>query len=318
LAEEITGFLTHKRALGRKYLVEERSLRLLDRFLVERGIRTIETITAQLIEDFLVSRPRKSPRGYNHLLGVVRRLLDWLVEQGVLDRSPLTARPRRQTRQRIPYLFDSAQAKKLLEIAGNLPSNPAAPLRGPTYRTIFALLYGLGLRVGEVSRLCPKDVDFNRDLLIIRMTKFSKSRLVPFGPRMANLLREYIRLREERWGTLDQEWPLFSFNKDRPINPATTSVAFQHVVSMLNIEVPPGVSHPHLHDLRHSFAVGTLLRWYRNGIDPSARLLHLSTLLGHVNPTSTAVYLTITEDLLKEGNRRFEDFAMPVLKEVRR
>jgi len=68
-----------------------------------------------------------------------------------------------------------------------------------------------------------------------------------------------------------------------------------------------------VHDLRHSFAVATLLRWYRSGINPADRLIHLSTFLGHVNPTSTAVYLTITAELLGEGSERFERFAIPGL-----
>ena len=71
-----------------------------------------------------------------------------------------------------------------------------------------------------------------------------------------------------------------------------------------------------MHDLRHAFAVGTLLRWYREGVNPATRLFHLSTFLGHVNPSSTAVYLTITSELLTEANRRFEGFAAPVLKDA--
>ena len=73
---------------------------------------------------------------------------------------------------------------------------------------------------------------------------------------------------------------------------------------------------PRAHHLRHSFAVGTLLRWYREGINPAERLLHLSTFLGHVDPSSTAVYLTITAELLQEASDRFARFAAPLLKEV--
>ena len=70
--------------------------------------------------------------------------------------------------------------------------------------------------------------------------------------------------------------------------------------------MPDGVAPPHLHCLRHSFAVGCLLRWYREGLDPSTRLYQLSTFMGHVDPASTAIYLTITPQLLAEANRRFE------------
>ena len=82
--------------------------------------------------------------------------------------------------------------------------------------------------------------------------------------------------------------------------------------------VPDGVSPPVLHSLRHSFAVGRLLRFYRQGLDPAARLHQLSTFLGHVDPVSTQVYLTITPALLEEANRRFEAFAGPVLGEAAR
>jgi integrase len=207
-------------------------------------------------------------------------------------------------------------ARELFTYAGNLKDNPKAPLRGPTYRTIFALLYGLGLRVGEVSRLCVGDVDFDRSLLVIRQTKFYKSRLVPFGPRMKELLEEYARIRAKKYGQPLAEAPLFTFNRGRPLNPCTISQTFHHMVPRLGLGAPQGVSLPHVHDLRHSFAVGTLLRWYRTGIDPRTRLFRLSTFMGHVDPNSTAVYLTITPELLHEASLRFEQFAAPVIKEA--
>jgi integrase len=83
----------------------------------------------------------------------------------------------------------------------------------------------------------------------------------------------------------------------------------------LHLTVPSGVAAPHLHCLRHSFAVGTLLRWYRAGIDPTARLLDLSTFMGHVSPSSTAVYLTITTELLDCASERFSLFAANSRKE---
>lgn len=195
LAEPIRLFLAHKRALARRYFVEEKTLRLLDRYLVETGVQSLQEVCPEVLDDFLASRPRTTPRSYNHLLGTLARLFQWLVDQGTLERSPLRARSRRQTVQRIPFLFDPPTARRLLDRAEQLPDNPRAPLRGLTYRTIFALLYGLGLRVGEVSRLRRSDVDFDRNLLVIRLTKFSKSRLVPFGPRLAATLHHYLEVR---------------------------------------------------------------------------------------------------------------------------
>ena len=100
-----------------------------------------------------------------------------------------------------------------------------------------------------------------------------------------------------------------------PISPATISQTFHNLVPKLQLTIPKGVSAPCLHSLRHSFAVGTLLRWYKSGVNPMQRLIHLSTFLGHVEPSSTAVYLTITEDLLREANLRFEKFTTHLIEE---
>jgi integrase len=148
-----------------------------------------------------------------------------------------------------------------------------------------------------------------RSLLVIRQTKFLKSRLVPFGPRLQELLHEYLQLRAGKHGPPLADSPVFTFSRGCPIDPCTITQTFHHLVPQLGLPVAPGVAAPRLHDLRHSFAVGTLLRWYQAGIAPGDRLLHLATFLGHVNPNSTAVYLTITAELLQEANQRFERFA---------
>ena len=315
LADGIQRFVAHKRALGRRFDVEERALRLFDRYITEKGVGTLIEVTSDLIETFLRSRPRTRPRSYNHLLCTVRRLFNWLVVQGILERSPVQARPRRQTSQRIPLIFDLPAARRLLEAARDLKDNSKAPMRGRTYHVIFAILYALGLRVCEVCHLLVSDVDLQRRLLIIRETKFYKSRLVPFGLKMEALLREYLDAKTRQIGDLSSQDPLFSFTRRGEITPCTISHTFHELVLRLGFQGPPGCSPPHLHCLRHSFAVGTLLRWYRTGVDPGAGLLRLATFLGHVDVTSTAVYLTITGELFHEANKRFEAFARHVTTE---
>ncbi len=312
LAEPIRRFIATRRALNRRFDTEEKALHLLDRHLVKRGVAHLEEVTPAVIEAFLASRPRQRPRSYNHLLGVLRRLFGWMIDQGMLVTSPLRVRPRRETARRIPYLFDLPHACRLIEVATALPDNNRATHRGATYATIFAVLYGLGLRVGEVARLTLADVDLGRRLLVIRGTKFGKSRLVPFGPQMAARLTSYLDLRHKGAGTLPPQSPAFSFTAGQSIHPGTISQTFHALVPRLGLSLSAGVATPRAHDLRHSFAVGTLLRWYREGSDPAARLLQLSTFLGHVNPASTAVYLTITAELLEAAGERFGRYAMPL------
>ena len=270
-----------------------------------------------LLDDFLASRSRPRPRGFNHLLGVVRRLLDWAVAYELLEASPLQTRPRRETATRIPFLFDITQARRLLDAAAALPDYTQAPQRGATYRTIFALCYGLGLRVGEASALRVGDVDRTRGLLVVKRGKFGKSRLVPHGPRIGELVAQQLQRRRDGV-RLHDDAPLFTFDGHRSVHPRSVSLTFHRLVLALGFTAPPGVSPPVVHSLRHSFAVGCLLRFYRQGLDPAARLQRLSTFMGHVDPVSTAIYLTITPALMQEANRRYETFAEPAWAEIAR
>jgi site-specific recombinase XerD len=307
LAEPIRHFVDYKRALNRKYRPEAAALRLFDRYLCEHSVTGWNSIDSILIERFLQSRPRTRPRSYNHLLGVLHRFFDWAVVQRLVASNPVSATPHRDTGRRIPYLFDLNEAKRLLEVVRALPDRSRAPHRALTYETIFALLYGLGLRVGEAARLKLGDVDLQRGTLFIRETKFSKNRIVPLGPKLGARLRSYV---EERHAEVhDSETPLFSFTKRGCICAGSISQTFHALIPKLGLHLAPGMASPRAHDLRHAFAVGTLLRWYREGIDPNCRLIHLSTFLGHVVPNSTAVYLTITEELLREADRRFRAIA---------
>lgn len=316
LATGIDAFLAYKRALGCFFRVEELSLRLLDRFLIEQQITALSGITADIVDAFLASRPRRAPRSYNHLRGTLVRLFTWLAAHDQFGPSPVRARPRRSTQSRLLFLFDDATARRLLDTASRLPDRGGTVSRGSTYRVIFTLLYGLGLRVGEVARLCVGDVDLTRDLLVIRQTKFYKSRLVPFGPGLRTVLTDHLTRRARPSETVPPSTPVFSLRSGRSISAGTISQTFHHLVPQLGLSIPDGTVGPRVHDLRHAFAVGTLLRWYRSGLDPSARLLHLSTFLGHVSPVTTAVYLTITPDLLGEANARFERWAHATVTEA--
>jgi integrase len=250
IAGAVERFIAHKRAHGRKYHSEARELALLVRFAAGHDVSCLGGLTPALLEEFLASRPRPHPRSFNHLLGVVRCLLDWAVTWQLLEASPLQARRHRVTAARIPFLFDPAQARQLLDAAAALADGPRAPARGPTYHAIFALCYGLGLRAGEACGLRLGDVDAGRSLLIVRGGKFGKSRLVPHGPRIAALVSEQAARRARAAG-MDTQAPLFTFDGRRPVHPGTASQAFHHLVATLELPVPDGVSPPRLHDLRH-------------------------------------------------------------------
>jgi site-specific recombinase XerD len=253
LGPEIERFLAHKRSLRRRYANEEKTFALLDVYLSKNKIDSLAEVTPALVDEFLLSRPRSRPRSYNHLRCTVGRLFSYLVDHGKLAGTPLRSPPRRATYQRTPFIFDTGAAKRLLTLAKTLPSNGGTIDRGNTYFVLFAVLYGLGLRVGEACRLRLEDVDLERRLLIIRETKFYKSRLVPFGPKLGTVLIQHLRQRRMALAAAAADnQPLFCLRGGRPITPGTISQTFHAMVPRLNLQSPPGVSPPRLHDLRHN------------------------------------------------------------------
>jgi integrase len=170
---------------------------------------------------------------------------------------------------------------------------------------MLVLLAALGLRHGEVRRLCIRDVDLTRGVLFIRQTKFHKSRYVPFGPKVGGCLRQFLEVRRTVLQPLRDDDPLFVTLWRAPVRKRFLMAAFHGILRELGITAPEGRRRPRLHDMRHSFAVHRLLRWYREGADVQARLPLLAAFLGHVDAQYTAVYLTATAELLHEANERF-------------
>jgi len=312
LSDKIQYYIEYKRALARKFDTEEYALRLFDRYIIECQITDIIQITPSVVSAFFTSRPRGTPRSYNHLLGVIRCFFDWLIAQNRIISSPVKTQPKKVTSQVRPYLFDVTQVKLLIKEASQLLYGSKTMHRNEIYPLIFTLMFALGLRVGEVTRLKKEDVDMEHRLLRIRDTKFGKSRLVPFGPKIEIQLRVYMNKCELWYGAWETNSPFFSVSADKSkaINRHTISAVFRKLMSQLNISIPLGNKNPpKLHSLRHSFAVCTLLRWYRNGFDPNSKLFKLSTFMGHTDLSSTAWYLTITDELLQEANLRFEKYS---------
>lgn len=148
LATDVAEFVAHKRALGRKYRTEEATLRLLLAFCDQHRVESLDQLTPSLTEEFIASRPRERARSFNNLVGALGCFLDWAVTQQRLDASPLHRIRRRETDQRLPFIFDATHVRQLLEAAAALPDNPRAIGRGPIYHTIFALCYG-GWRIAS-------------------------------------------------------------------------------------------------------------------------------------------------------------------------
>ena len=216
----------------------------------------------------------------------------------------LMAAPRRP----YPDLFSATDINRVLDGAGRL--SPRGSLRPWTHQTLFGLLACTGLRPREARNLLVPDVQLDEQppRLLIRQTKFHKSRWVPLHPTAAEHLRRYAHLRHAlQYDGLSEVF--FLSEQGRPLDLHTLHRTFQRLLHRLGITPPPGQRRPTLHALRHTFAVNRLRQWYEAGVEARALLPNLSVYLGHLNPASSYWYLTATPELLGAAAQRFARYA---------
>jgi Site-specific recombinase XerD len=211
--------------------------------------------------------------------------------------------PYRPKRAR-PYLYSDAELSALLSAALSLSGD--GELRPWTYHCLFGLLSVSGMRLSEARNLEIQDVDLDAAMLTVRGTKFGKSRLVPLHASTRDVLADYIARRERVWAARPVSPYLFVSNRGNRLDGAEIHRTFYALSRQTGLRGPTDSHGPRLHDLRHRFAVTTLLRWYRAGEDAEPRLPLLSTYLGHVHIGDTYWYLSSWPELMREAMRRLE------------
>jgi integrase/recombinase XerD len=240
-------------------------------------------------------------------LGVVRRFAAWLsASDRRTEVPPAGLLPGHYLRKR-PYIYSDAEITDLVRTAGRLPS--ATGLRGRTYSTIFGLLAVAGLRISEALALDREDVDLDEGILRIRRTKFGKSRLVAVHESTRQVLADYARERD-RVVRRPVTAAFFLSERGSRVTEWAARYNFAKVSREIGLRGPaPGDRHgrgPRLHDMRHRFAVCTLLEWYRAGVDVEREIPKLATYLGHVHVNETYWYLEAVPELLQLAARRLE------------
>jgi integrase len=198
-----------------------------------------------------------------------------------------------------PYLYRDTDVRALMQACTKL----RGPLAPATYATLVGLLAVTGMRVGEAIALDRSDFDAHEPRLVIRYAKFNKTREVPLHPTAAEALCAYCAQRDRLWRRPRSSSLLVS-NVGHRLWQQNVWKGFDRLRRWAGLPQHPRP--PRIHDLRHSFAVATLVRWYRDGVDVEARLPMLSTYLGHVSPSSTYWYLTAAPELLGLAAKRLE------------
>jgi integrase len=216
---------------------------------------------------------------------------------------PPTLLPHRARRAQ-PYLYSAEEIQQLLR--ATLAWSGWAKLRPWTYYCLFGLLSVSGLRLGEARNLQISDVDLETRVLTIRGAKFGKSRLVPIHPSTGRVLAEYLARRKRHWAGRSVSSYFFVTDRGNRLDISDIRKTFHAVSRQIGLRSPATNRGPRLHDLRHRFAVMTLLRWYSAGQDAERLLPVLSTYLGHVNVSDTYWYLSAWPELMHEARHRLE------------
>jgi integrase len=304
LKDGLTRFLQYKRAAGCRYREEERALGCLDRFLDGHLGAADPVITLEVVRACVAQEGRRSESTRVHRLSLIREVCRFLAVE-----DPRTAIPPRNFLgiRRPPYVqrvLTRDEGRRFLAACASFPKARCSPLRAAVHGTMLILLYLTGLRLGEALRLTIGDVDLARQVLRVRQTKFGKSRLVPISPDVAARLRECGCSVEQRLGARPDDALFFPGPRGKPISPSALRASFRAVLALAGIAPAGAGRRPRLHDLRGTFAVHRLLRWYEQGADLEAKLPLLVTYLGHVSIRGSQRYLQLARDLLGEVIRR--------------
>jgi integrase len=302
LEEWLAGYLAVRRALGYRLA---RAEKLLAQFIAWMNEHDQQTITVASALAWATLPPATGSNWHAHRLSVVRgfaahvHALDPTHE--LIPRDLLPQRPRRA----VPYLYTDSEIRALMRSSCVIPM----PHRAATMRTLIGLLAVTGMRIGEAIRLNQGDIDHRRDVLTVVESKFGKSRELAVHPTTTAALRAYLA-RGDRPVPAEPTDAVFTSATGTRLIYCNVHLAFKRIVKHAGLAARSTVCRPRPHDIRHTFAVNTLLDAYRHDIGDGehiqARIALLCTYLGHVNPGSSYWYLQAAPELLQLAAERLE------------
>lgn len=299
LRKHAQEYLAVRRALGFKLAWQGRALLQFVDHLEAAGV---VVVTAELALTWATQPSDTTPIHQRHRLSVVRGFARHMrAIEARTEVPPEDLLPARYHRT-APYLYSPTEVAELMAAARTLPS----PMRAAAMETLIGLLAVTGMRVGEAIELDRDDVDLPGGLVIVRSGKNQRSRRVPLHQTTTAVLAGYADRRDQLCRRPRSSRFLTGDRGDR-LAPSTIQHDFDQLRRKAGLATRSRISRlPRLHDLRHTFALRTLLNWYRTGVDVQAQLPLLSTYLGHVNPTSTYWYFEAAPELLALAAERLE------------
>lgn len=296
LGDQLGDYLRLRRALGYRLEREEQWLRQLIGYLRSAGS---DHLTSELTISWARAPVTAQPRHWAQRLGCARKFARYLQSIDPGTEIPPTGVFPAPRHRPMPFVWSPAQITTLLEEAGQL----APALHGRTCQTLLGLLAVSGMRIGEAVGLVRGDVDFDTAVITVRHAKFDRPRLVPLHPTVNQALRRYATERDELCPQPRSE-AFFLSRRGNTLQRTAVDATLRALTTAMGIRT--ATVHPRAHDLRHSFAVHTLIAWMREGGSVDERIAELSTYLGHVSPAGTYWYLSAVPELMELAAGRLQ------------
>ena len=299
LADAFTSFIEFRRAFGYAEATDRFLAKAFDDYLLFFGVGNAREIDENIVAHWMHAIPTNMAATKNAKLRFARVFLRFLIRRELIDANPAMRIPYLRQLPHKPYIYTLHEIERILEAARANQQRSPKRLMGWTMETMVFLIYACGLRISEATGLKLEDVDFKQNTLSLWKTKFHKERIIPFSQAAAEKLKMYLVRRGK------SRFPYLFVGPSGRYDNNTIYARFRLLLVRAGITKMRGRG-PRLHDLRHSFAVHRLYKWYQEGHDPLNKLPLLSLYMGHVDIENTQVYLTITRALLREGDRRFQ------------
>jgi integrase/recombinase XerD len=285
----VADYLRVRRSLGYQLIEHER---FLTQFLDYLEQTQASTITAENALTWAKLPANANPRWHGARLSALRGFAAWAQAFDPTIQVPPTGLLAMSTVRSTPYLYSEDQIRALINAAASL----VPEVRSATFRLLIGLLAVTGMRAGEAIRIDVTDLDLDAGTLTVRGTKFGKTRLLPLHPSVVEELRAYLMVRTG--AALPGTTALLVSVAGARLTYDNTHRVFKKLTAQAGITSRSTACRPRMHDLRHSFAVNTLLDAYRSSGDVGAWLPLLSTYLGHTEPANTYWYLHAAPELM--------------------
>lgn len=308
LADLIEAFVREKRACGYKYERAVEILRQLDR-LWATSKDALPALSQKWAEQFFKVRPGESRQGPAKRASVWRELARHARRNGLEAYIPSNHTMPLGHDSYAPFIFTRPQIGAILSAFDTLPIRNWSPRRPWAMGLLFRLLYGTGMRIGEALRLTNGDFDPQSNVLTIRQGKNRRDRIVPLAPSVANRFCEYCQCYPG-----SDDTPVFlSPLRPRALTKTAVRSSFRCALSSAGLPPRSRGQGPRIHDLRHTFAVHRLEKWYRAGENLEAKLPILAAYMGHTHMRETFYYLRITGAFFPEISRRLRAFTGEII-----